>query len=98
MSKSFYKKALLVSASIVVIIIAYAILIYKNDYRPDNNQKEITQLLPDTKYYTFGVVPQYEQRKLFHIWRPILNELEARTNIKIKMMGTPGFHAQLPSG
>ncbi|MBT8122773.1 MAG: phosphate/phosphite/phosphonate ABC transporter substrate-binding protein [Gammaproteobacteria bacterium] len=33
------------------------------------------------KVYTFGVVPQFEQRKLLRIWRPILNELEQRTGL-----------------
>jgi hypothetical protein len=27
--------------------------------------------------YGFGVVPQFVQRKLFRIWRPILNELDS---------------------
>ena len=39
--------------------------------------------------YTFGVVPQFEQRKLVRIWRPILNELEQRTGLKFRLVGTP---------
>jgi len=31
-----------------------------------------------TTTYTFGVVPQFEQKKLFKIWRPLLDELERR--------------------
>lgn len=38
--------------------------------------------------YTFGVVPQYEQRKLFSIWRPILNRLETLTGLKFQLTGT----------
>ncbi|VAW91129.1 Phosphonate ABC transporter phosphate-binding periplasmic component (TC 3.A.1.9.1) [hydrothermal vent metagenome] len=46
------------------------------------------QILRETQTYSFGVVPQLEQRRIYHIWRPILDELEARTNIKFKMIGT----------
>lgn len=38
--------------------------------------------------YTFGVVPQFEPRKLAGIWAPILKELEERTNLKFKMVGS----------
>lgn len=39
--------------------------------------------------YKFGVVPQFEPRKLANIWVPILKELEARTGLKFKMVGSP---------
>ncbi len=39
--------------------------------------------------YSFGVVPQFEQRKLFRIWRPILDELEHRTKLSLKLVGSP---------
>ncbi|MEJ2529108.1 MAG: phosphate/phosphite/phosphonate ABC transporter substrate-binding protein [Gammaproteobacteria bacterium] len=39
--------------------------------------------------YSFGVVPQFEQRKLFLIWRPILDELERRTGLTFKLVGSP---------
>ena len=39
--------------------------------------------------YNFGIVPQFEQRKLFAIWRPILNELEKRTGLTFKIVGSP---------
>lgn len=39
--------------------------------------------------YDFGVVPQFEPRKLADIWVPILNELEKRTGLKFKMVGSP---------
>lgn len=45
------------------------------------------------KVYTFGVVPQFEQRKLVRIWRPILNELEQRTGLKFRLVGTPKIPA-----
>jgi len=41
------------------------------------------------KVYSFGVVPQFEARKLAAIWVPILNELEKRTGYKISMEGSP---------
>jgi phosphonate transport system substrate-binding protein len=39
--------------------------------------------------YRFGVVPQFEQRKLYRIWRPILDELEQRTGFSFKLVGSP---------
>jgi phosphonate transport system substrate-binding protein len=39
--------------------------------------------------YQFGVVPQFEQRKLFKIWRPILDELEQRTQLAFNLVGSP---------
>ncbi len=39
--------------------------------------------------YSFGVVPQYEQRKLFAVWRPILDELEKRTGFIFTLTGSP---------
>ena len=53
------------------------------------------------KVYTFGVVPQFEQRKLFRIWRPILDELQQRTGLKFRLVGTPKipvFEKQFLSG
>lgn len=41
------------------------------------------------KSYTIGVVPQFEQRKLFKIWQPILNELEERTGFSLHLIGSP---------
>jgi phosphonate transport system substrate-binding protein len=39
--------------------------------------------------YSFGVVPQFEQRKLFSIWHPILDELEHRTGLRFELVGSP---------
>jgi phosphonate transport system substrate-binding protein len=39
--------------------------------------------------YSFGVVPQYDQRQLFAIWKPILNELEKRTGLTFRLVSTP---------
>lgn len=51
--------------------------------------------------YTFGVVPQFEQRKLFHIWQPILLELEKYTNLKFHLKGSakiPDFEKEFLAG
>lgn len=51
--------------------------------------------------YTFGVVPQLQQRKLFRTWRPILDELQRRTGLKFRLVGTPKiptFEKQFLSG
>jgi len=39
--------------------------------------------------YSFGVVPQFEPRKLAAIWLPVLDELEKKTGLKFKMVGSP---------
>jgi len=40
------------------------------------------------KRYSFGVVPQFEQRKLFGIWQPIFDELERKTGLSFKLVTT----------
>ncbi len=39
--------------------------------------------------YTFGIVPQFEARKLASIWEPIIAELESRTGYDFQIMGSP---------
>ncbi len=39
--------------------------------------------------YVFGAVPQFEQRRLFAVWRPILDELEKQTGLTFELVGTP---------
>lgn len=41
-----------------------------------------------TAVYTFGVTPQFEQRKLYAIWNPIVGELSRRTGLKFKLVTT----------
>ncbi|OGU09250.1 MAG: phosphate ABC transporter [Geobacteraceae bacterium GWC2_58_44] len=43
--------------------------------------------------YTFGVVPQYDQRQLFAIWKPLLEELQRRTGLSFKLAATPTIPA-----
>jgi phosphonate transport system substrate-binding protein len=51
--------------------------------------------------YTFGVVPQFEPRKLSAIWTPILQELERRTGLQFQMVGAariPEFEGEYEVG
>ncbi len=43
--------------------------------------------------YTFGIVPQYDQRQMFATWKPILNELEKRTGLSFRLVPTPTIPA-----
>lgn len=54
-----------------------------------------------TSTYSFGVVPQFEQRKLHAIWKPILDELGRRTGYHFKLASTltiRDFHKSYSSG
>ena len=51
--------------------------------------------------FTFAVVPQFEQRKLFGIWKPIIDELSRRTGLQLKLVATltvPEFECELSTG
>lgn len=51
--------------------------------------------------YKFGVVPQFEPRKLSEIWSPILAELEKRTGFQLEKLGSPNipdFESQFAQG
>jgi phosphonate transport system substrate-binding protein len=39
--------------------------------------------------YAFGVVPQFDHRQLFAIWKPILDELGKRTGLSFKVVLSP---------
>ena len=41
--------------------------------------------------YTIGVVPQFDSRKILSIWRPILDEIEQQTGIKLRLQGSPSI-------
>lgn len=52
-------------------------------------------------HYTLGVVPQFEARKLVGIWQPILDEVQRRTGLMIRLEGAkdiPEFEARLARG
>jgi phosphonate transport system substrate-binding protein len=38
--------------------------------------------------YSFGVVPQFEQRKLYATWKPIVEDLERRTGLHFNLVTT----------
>lgn len=38
--------------------------------------------------YTFAVVPQFEQRKLFRIWKPVVEEVTRRSGVQLKLVAT----------
>jgi phosphonate transport system substrate-binding protein len=40
------------------------------------------------KTYTFGVVPQFEQRKLYATWKPVVDELSKRTGLTFNLVTT----------
>lgn len=40
------------------------------------------------KTYTFGVVPQFEQRKLYATWKPIVDELSKQTGLTFNLVTT----------
>lgn len=51
--------------------------------------------------YTFAVVPQFEQRKLFAVWKPIIDELSRKTGLELKLVATltvPEFEQELSRG
>lgn len=41
--------------------------------------------------YRVGVVPQFEPRKLFAIWRPILDEVSRKSGVRLELRGTLGI-------
>ncbi|MDH5546723.1 MAG: phosphate/phosphite/phosphonate ABC transporter substrate-binding protein [Gammaproteobacteria bacterium] len=41
------------------------------------------------RVYSFGIVPQFEQRKMFRIWQPILTQIEEKTGLRFKIKGSP---------
>lgn len=43
--------------------------------------------------YTFGVVPQYDQRQLFAIWKPLLEELQKETGLAFRLVSVPSIPA-----
>ncbi len=41
------------------------------------------------RQYTFAVVPQFDQRQLFAVWRPIVDELAKRTGLSFELVSEP---------
>jgi len=70
-------KKLLITSSIIIIFI----LFMPSTWASPEEKGNVT--------YSFGVVPQFESRKLFKIWRPILDEIEKRTGLHFYLVGSP---------
>ncbi len=43
--------------------------------------------------YTVGIVPQFDSRQLFRVWRPILDAVSARTGLHFRIRGAPSIPA-----
>ena len=43
--------------------------------------------------YTVGIVPQFDSRQLFRIWRPILDAVAQHTGLRFKIRGAPSIPA-----
>lgn len=51
--------------------------------------------------YSFAVVPQYDQRKLFAVWKPVVDSISKRTGIQLNLVATltvPEFERELSKG
>jgi phosphonate transport system substrate-binding protein len=48
-------------------------------------------LADEGEEYTIGVVPQFDSRKILAIWRPILDEVEQQTGIRLRLQGSPSI-------
>ena len=51
--------------------------------------------------YSFAVVPQFEQRKLFAVWKPIVDEVARRSGVRLNLVATltvPEFEHELSRG
>lgn len=51
--------------------------------------------------YTFAVVPQFEQRKLFRIWKPVVDEVARRSGVQLRLVATltvAEFERELSAG
>lgn len=51
--------------------------------------------------YTMGIVPQFDARRTYKIWRPILDELEKRTGLHFTIRGSatiPAFELEFNAG
>ncbi len=51
--------------------------------------------------YSIGVVPQFDARRILEVWQPIIEELERRSGIKLRLEGSasiPVFEKQFQDG
>ncbi len=55
----------------------------------------------ESKVFTVGITPQFEARKLFEVWRPILDAIEKESGVRLTLRGAPtvsDFEQQYASG
>lgn len=45
------------------------------------------------RIYTFGVVPQFDARRLHAVWQPLLDAVQTRTGLQFRMLGAPTIPA-----
>jgi phosphonate transport system substrate-binding protein len=61
----------------------------------------VSPVYAEERVYSFGVVPQFEAKKLRHTWQPIINYLKKETGYNFKIKGSPtigGFEEELLRG
>jgi len=62
---------------------------------------ESESISKQSKIYSVGIIPQFEARKLYAIWRPILDQLQKETGLKFKFNSASSiteFEKQLMAG
>ncbi len=69
------------TASIVLLLVLALLVIAPAEQDPGHNATS-------SGNYVFGVVPQFEQRKLYATWQPIMKELEKRTGLTFELITT----------
>ena len=55
----------------------------------------------EEQYYSVGVVPQFESRRIAEIWMPVLEELEKISGLRLKLQASPSipeFEKQFEAG
>ncbi len=79
-----------ISSSIWVLVLLFSSQLLAEKLAPTSNGPITKQT---TSVYTFGVVPQYHNRKIIRIWRPILDEIRKQTGIVLNLAGAPTIPA-----
>jgi len=73
-----------------VFLLLLPLMVYGEELTQTSEGPKIVQT---SATYTFGVVPQFQHRRILKIWRPILDEIEKKTDIKFTLTGTPTIPA-----
>jgi len=75
------KLQVILKSIFVILVLSYNVI--SISYAKDTEIKKV-----EVKTFTFSPVPQFEQRKLFSIWSPILEKLEEKTGHKFEFVGS----------